>query len=202
MSEADVVDDFRDPSGWLPVASGLAELRLSPTPGPRGAALALDFDFKGGGGFVVARKVLARRMPERWALSLAISGDGPTNRFELKLVDPGGRNVWWYHRDAFELPPTWRTLAIRDRDVEFAWGPAGGGSLAELGAIEIALAAGPGGAGTLRIADLRLEDRTYRGVPTVRATSARAGHPPEHALDGDPGTAWRSAGVPGEHRLA
>src|SRR5262249_35083905 len=42
---------------------------------------------------------------------------------------------------------------------------------------------------------------TYRGTPVLRASSARAGHPPEHALDGDPATAWRSAAAPGAHRL-
>ena len=60
MSRAVVLDDFRDPSGWMPVASGLATLRLVPARSPAGTALALDFDFKGGGGFVVARKVFAR----------------------------------------------------------------------------------------------------------------------------------------------
>jgi hypothetical protein len=201
MSRVEVLDDFRDASGWMPVASGLATLQLVPARGPAGAALTLDFDFKGGGGFVVARKLFTRPMPESWTLSFAISGEAPANRLELKLADPSGRNVWWRHWDAFQVPGEWQTIAVRSNEVEFAWGPAGGGSLTELGAIEIALAAGPGGAGQLRIADLRLEDRTYRGTPTVRASSARAGHPPAHALDGDPGTAWRSAAVAGSHRL-
>src|SRR5262245_29556718 len=177
MNQVDVLDDFQDPSGWMPVASGLAELRLAPARGPGGAALALHFDFKGGGGFVVARKVFARPMPESWALTFAISGEAPPNRLELKLADPSGRNVWWRHWDAFDIPREWRTITVPSRDVEFAWGPAGGGALQELGAIEIALAAGPGGAGTVRIADLHLEDRTYRGTPVVRASSARPGHP-------------------------
>jgi hypothetical protein len=201
MDRVDVLDDFRDPSSWMPVASGLAELRLAPARGPAGAALALDFDFKGGGGFVVARKVFGRAMPESWALSFAIAGEAPANRLELKLADPSGRNVWWRHWDAFQVPSEWQTLIIRSTEVEFAWGPRGGGTLRELGAIEIALAAGPGGAGSVRIADLSLEDRTYRGTPTVRASSAQPGHPPEHALDGDSATAWRSAATRGRHRL-
>jgi hypothetical protein len=201
MGRVDTVDDFRDPSTWMPVASGLAVLRLAAAPGPGGAALALEFDFKGGGGFVVARKVVTRPMPESWSLTFAISGEGPPNRLELKLVDPSGRNVWLRAWDTFEVPAEWQTLTVRDRDVAFAWGPAGGGSLQQLGAIEIAVVAGPGGAGTLRIADLRLEDRTYRGTPKVGASSASAGHPAEHALDGDPHTTWRSAAVPGRHRL-
>jgi F5/8 type C domain-containing protein len=201
MSRVDVLDDFRDPSSWMPVASGLAELRLTAVPGLTGAALALDFDFKGGGGFVVARKVFGRTMPESWALAFEVSGEAPANRLELKLADPSGRNVWWRHWDAFQVPREWQTLTVRSHDVEFAWGPAGGGVLRELGAIEIALAAGPGGAGVVRIADLRLEDRTYRGTPRIRASSTRPGHPPEYALDGRADTSWRSAATSGAHRL-
>ena len=54
-----VLDDFRDVSGWLRVASGLAQLTIATEPGPSGTAMRLHFDFKGGGGFVVARKSLS-----------------------------------------------------------------------------------------------------------------------------------------------
>jgi hypothetical protein len=50
------LDDCRDVSTWLPVASGLAQLALAADPQPGGSALRMTFDFKGGGGFVVARK--------------------------------------------------------------------------------------------------------------------------------------------------
>jgi hypothetical protein len=199
--KSEILDDFADLSGWMPVASGLAELRISPDRGPAGAAMRLDFDFKGGGGFVVARKRLPRPMPESYALSFTIRGAAPANRLELKLADPSGRNVWWRHWDAFEVPADWQTLRVLSREIEFAWGPAGGGGLAELGVIELVIAAGPGGAGTMSIGDLRIEDRTYRGTPQVRASSARPRHAPECALDGDPGTSWRSAPAAGTHRL-
>ena len=100
----DVLDDLEDLSGWMPVASGLARLTITPERGPQGAVMRLDFDFKGGGGFVVARKPLARPMPESYTLSFAIRGAAPPNRLELKLADPTGRNVWWRHWDAFEPP--------------------------------------------------------------------------------------------------
>ena len=199
--QAEVLDDFEDLSGWMPVASGLAELRISPERGPAGAVMRLDFDFKGGGGFVVARKPLSRPMPESYALSFAIRGAAPANRLELKLADPSGRNVWWRHWDAFDFPADWQTLRMPSREIEFASGPAGGGALAELGAIELVIAAGPGGAGTVWIGDLRIEDRTYRGTPQVHASSARPGFAPTAALDGDPATSWRSAPAAGAHRL-
>ena len=197
----EVLDDFEDLSGWMPVASGLAELRISPERGPAGAVMRLDFDFKGGGGFVVARKPIARPMPESYAISFAIRGTAPPNRLELKLADPSGRNVWWCHWDAFAFPADWQTVRVRSTDIEFAWGPAGGGSLAELGAVELVIAAGPGGAGTVWIGDLRLEDRTYRATPVVGASSARPGFAPVSALDGDPGTSWRSTPAAGAHWL-
>ena len=111
----------------------------------------------------------------------------------MKLVDPSNRNVWWWHRDAFEFPADWQPLRIRSSEVTFAWGPAGGGPLRELGAIEIAIAAGPGGRGT------RLDrGPALRGPHAARAAARRAHRArrpdirPEHALDGDAATSWRS----------
>jgi hypothetical protein len=51
-----VLDDFEDVSDWLPVASGLARLTVASDAAPQGKSMRLDFDFAGGGGFVVARK--------------------------------------------------------------------------------------------------------------------------------------------------
>src|SRR6266478_859432 len=60
IMRSEVLDDFSDVSDWMPVASGLAELHISSEPTGDGAVMRLDFDFKGGGGFVVARKVVDR----------------------------------------------------------------------------------------------------------------------------------------------
>jgi hypothetical protein len=190
--QSEPLDDFRDISGWTTVASGGAELRLSREPGPRGHALRLDFDFEEGGGFVVARRLLARAMPESWALALRIRGEAPPNKLELKLVDPSNRNVWWWHRDRFQLPRDWQPLRIRSSEVSFAWGPAGGGPLRELAALELAIAAPPGGRGTVWIADLCFEDLTLREPPRVSASSALAGCGPERMVDADPASCWRS----------
>jgi hypothetical protein len=183
------LDDFADPSGWSAVASGNAELAISADPGP---SLRLDFDFHGGGGFVVARKAFSLVLPTSYALRLHVRGRAPANKLELKLVDPSGRNVWWFHRDAFEFPAERRLLRIPSREIEFAWGPAGGGAMRELGAIELAIAAGPGGRGTVWLEDLRLEDLDPKAPPRASASSALPGHGPERVLDGLPDTSWRS----------
>jgi hypothetical protein len=46
---------------WQPTASGNAELKLSTVAAGRSSALKMDFDFKGGAGFVVARRALSAR---------------------------------------------------------------------------------------------------------------------------------------------
>ena len=186
------LDDFEDVGAWLPVASGLAHLGITSDAGPHGKAMRLDFDFAGGGGFVVARKATSIRLPESWALCFDLRGVGPRNRLEIKLSDASGRNVWWYHEDGFALPADWRAMRIKSSDIEFAWGPAGGGPLTQVGAVEIALAAGPGGRGTVWIAGLRLEDLTNGAPPIVRASSALPGHGPDDVLARVPSTSWRS----------
>ena len=187
------LDDFSDVSTWLPVASGLAKLDITREPGPGGNTLRLDWDFAGGGGFVVARRELRLTLPETWALRLDLRGTGPHNRLEIKLADPSGENVWWYKIEAFALPGDWTPLVIRSREIEFAWGPQGGGAMTEVGAIEIALAAGPGGKGVLSIANLEIEDRTVRVPPIVRASSAAAGSDAAQLFAAIPAHGWRSA---------
>ena len=167
--KGDTLDDFADLSGWTPVASGQAQLDISPDRGPRGGAMRLDFDFKGGGGFVVARKRFSFPLPDAYAFTFDVRGVAPANKFEFKLVDPGGNNVWRYQEDAFDFPAEWRSLRIRSSQIDFAWGPAGGGPMRQVGAIEFAIAAPPGGKGTLWIADLCLEDHSFRSAPAVQA---------------------------------
>ena len=197
----DVLDDFLDLSGWSAIASGQAQLTITRDDGPHGAAMRLDFDFHGGGGFVVARKLFAKAMPPSWAIGCQVRGAAPANKLEIKLADPSGRNVWWFHRDAFEFPAAWQPLRIRSREVEFAWGPAGGGAMRELGAIEIAIAAGPGGKGSIWLADLRFEDLEPKEPPSVSASSALSGHAPAALLDSSPRTSWRSEAGPGPQSI-
>ncbi len=186
-----LLDAFTDLSDWMAVTSGQAKLAITPEPGPHGQAMRLDFDFGGGGGFVVARKPCAFTLPETFAIHFAVRGAAPPNKFEFKLVDPGGVNVWRYLDAAFDFAADWRDVHIPSSRIDFAWGPAGGGAPGDIGAIEFAVAAGPGGQGTLWIADLRLEDRTVYEPPRLRASSALPGHAPACAMDGRPDTSWR-----------
>ncbi len=143
---------------------------------------------------MVARRPLAFTLPEAYSLRLRLRGaatsSNPGNKLEVKLVDPSGANVWRWQQDPFHLTGDWQTLTIKGSEIEFAWGPAGGGAPSEVGAVELALVAGPGGRGALWIADICLDDRTAREPPRVSASSARAGHAADCVLDGRTETAW------------
>lgn len=187
-----ILDDFNDPSTWTGFSSGQAKLDILPGEGSQGKALCLNFDFQGGGGFVVARRLIKLRLPETYAFSMNIRGWGAANSFEFKLLDAGNENVWRYREAAFEWPRDWQPLRIPSRRIDFAWGPAGGGRLTEVAAIEVAIAAGPGGEGQLCIEALAFEDLTPTAAPVPTASSALPQHPPAAVLEPSTATSWRS----------
>lgn len=187
------IDDFSDPASWLAVASGQAELRITSEPTSRGRALRLDFDFKGGGGFVVARKEFSMAMPEAYAFSFRVHGAAPRNKLEFKMADPSGTNVWRWQQDAFDFRRGSRELFLKSSQIEFAWGPAGGGTLRKLGAVEFVISAGPGGKGTVWLEDFRFVNRTIRKVPIVTASGSAKGRDPQSVLGKNAKSGWRNA---------
>ena len=156
---------------WQAIVSGNAQLSLSPVLAGRTAALRMDFDFKGGGGFVVARRAVKRAMPEEYSVKFRLRGTGPVNNLELKLVDATGQNVWRHVYRDLRPPPRWKSVTLESRDIEFAWGPSSGGRITALGTMEFAIVAGEGGKGTLRIADVEIEDRGPSAAPMASASS-------------------------------
>ena len=136
-------------------------------------------------------------MPESWALALHVRGAAPANKLELKLVDPSNRNVWWWHRDAFEFPAEWQPLRIRSAEVDVRLGTGGRRAAARARRDRDRDRRRPGGRGTVWLEDLRFEDLSLREPPRVRASSAAAGHPPEHALDGAAATQLAERAGPG-----
>src|SRR4029453_19108160 len=77
----EMLDDFEDLSGWKAIASGQAQLHISQAQGRLGKAMRLDFDFQGGSGFVVARKLFSLALPESYAFGFYIRGSAPNNIF-------------------------------------------------------------------------------------------------------------------------
>ncbi|MFT4177250.1 MAG: hypothetical protein QM627_11415 [Luteolibacter sp.] len=182
---------FDDPQSWMVVASGQAVGKLSRVKRRNGTvALRLDYDFHGGGGFVVARKEIAFDLPDTFAVKFALRGEGPDNHFEFKIADPGNENAWRYQRERFSWPSKWRRMTLTERDLPFAWGPAGGGGPREVGSLEFVVAAGPGGKGSVWLSDFSIEDQTPRETREVAASSARTDHEPKCVLE-DSAADWR-----------
>ncbi|MCP4410346.1 MAG: hypothetical protein GY807_21890 [Gammaproteobacteria bacterium] len=190
--KTEALDNFTDLSAWSTVASGQAQISLSADRCLHSKAMRVDFDFKGSGGFVVARKAFSLTLPEAYAFRFKLRGSAPANKFEFKLIDPDGNNVWRYQEDPFDFDHDWRPIEISSSQIEFAWGPAGGGPVDQVGAIEFVIAAGPGGKGTLWISDLCWEDRTFRAIPVVQASSELPDHKAIYAVDRSANTSWRS----------
>jgi len=186
-----VLDTFEDLSGWKTITSGQATLRISQDQGFADIAMRLDFDFRGGGGFVVAAKRFSLEIPASYSFLFRIRGLAPQNAFEFKLVDESHQNVWRYREEAFDFPETWQPLTIRGHQIGFAWGPLGGGPPRNVTAIELVIAAGQGGKGTVWVEALKIRDETYRLTPSVQASSALPGHGPENVLSTG-NSSWRS----------
>ena len=192
-----LLDDFRDAARWQ--ASASDQVRSSLERGPRGS-LCLRYDFAGVSGYAVARRALPLVLPPHYAFTLRLSGEGSPNAFQLKFVDASGDNVWWRNIPAYTPPARPTDLRIRQRQVEFAWGPTADKLLQRAAAIELVVASGEGGRGRLCFERLAL----HRLDPPGPAVEPRLGHAPgATTLDlGRPtefnGITWRWAG-PGPH---
>jgi hypothetical protein len=202
--ERRVLDDFGDPSRWTAAPSDGVKLSLSSdaSAGRSGKALRLDFDFGGRAGWAAVRRAFPIRLPENWVIDLLLKGDTPPQTLEFKLLDASGENVWWSVRRPYEFPREWTTLRIRKRQVSFAWGPAAGGELSDVGFLEITVTAATGGKGTVWLDELALEElppaRSKPSPATAIASSAATGSAAGLAVDGDPSTSWRSGPASGE----
>lgn len=185
---------FDDPSQWQVFASGQSEGTLTRIEASDGSAgLRLAYDFHGGGGFVVMRRVIAFSLPGTFEVGFSVRGEGPPNNFEFKVSDPSNTNVWRRLREDVELPATWTGVSFHERDLPFAWGPAGGGAPSEIGSVEFAIVAGTGGKGVLELISPTYEDQTLRQPRGITASSHQRGFAPEGVFAEELLTGWRAA---------
>jgi hypothetical protein len=179
---------------WTSTAADGSSVALSVEPGPHGSALRIDFSLAGPTSWAIARRQCAAVLPAHYVVVMRLRGDAPANQLQFKLVDPSGANVWWWRRPEFAFPHEATNLVLRKASLEFAWGPKSGGEPERIGAIEFALAAGPGGSGTVWIEGLRIEPRDpATALPQIHGASASsyiAGDVPERVLDDDEDTRW------------
>ena len=187
-----VIDDFESVSAWSAFPSEGVTLGLASDAGEHGKALRMNVTFAHGTGYAVARRAVSLDLPADYVFRMRMRADIPTNHLEFKLVDSTGNNVWWYVRRDFEYPREWKTLSTRKRQIRFAWGPAGGGELRHVAFIEIAVTAGEGGTGSVWLDDMTLEPLAADSTMPKIVAKASSG-PAAAAVDGNPGTPWRSA---------
>ena len=196
-----ILDDFETPSSWTLIASDDVRATLRPVDGEHGRALCIDFDFGRVTGYVAARRTLPIEFPARYELALRVRGNAPPNALQVKLVDETGANVWWGRKNEFRAPTDWQTLKFRQREIEFAWGPAPDRALRRSAAIELVIASGSGaGKGSVCFDRLALRELpasaaapapTATAAPRCRVTTPRTpstvarqptGSPPKRAL--------------------
>jgi hypothetical protein len=194
-----VLDDFEELKGWGATSSAGTSVEIAQDAGHRGMGMRIDFDSQNGPGYAIVQKTFTKALPENYAISFSLRAQAPTNNFELKLLDPSGKNVWWYNQRDYEFPGDWRQLVVKKRHFNFAWGPSGGTPLKQVGAIEFAISMGSGGKGSIWIDDLRFEKRepavSYQLKPAMSASTSSLDHGPALIMDGDPATTWRSGAV-------
>ena len=178
---------------WKSAAADGSSAKLSAD----STALRFDFNLAGSTSWVIARRDFVAALPAHYAVVLRLRGEAPPNQLQFKLVDPSGANVWWWRRNGFEPTRDSTTVVLRKANLEFAWGPKSGGEPDRIAAVEIAIAAGEGGAGRLWIEDLRIEARdpaaTQPRIRAVTASSCAAGHEPERICDGNAKGGWMPA---------
>ena len=192
-----IVDDFESASAWSAHPADGVALTLQSDTGAHGKSLRLDFDFHGGGGYAVARRAVSLDLPDNYAFSFRMRGVAPANHLEFKLVDSTGDNVWWQVTRDLQFPRDWRKFSIKKRQIQFAWGPVGGGEIQHVAAIEFAITAGKGGTGSVWLDDFELQEMPAADAAPAavqaRASSEAPGSPASQAVDTGATTAWSPA---------
>ena len=201
-SSVRILDRFDDMTPWKAGASDGVQASVHQADGIQGRALRLDFDLAGTAGYAIARRALSLDMPRRYELVFWVRADASVNHFQIKLVDPSGDNVWWVNKRDFRFPHEWQLVRLKQRHIEFAWGPTSERTLRQVAAIEFVVAAGrDGGRGSVYVSQLALrelpDEPPVVPPPLVRASSALPGAAASLVLDGSVATAWKSDAAAG-----
>ena len=197
-AEPVALDEFEAPGAWAAEASDGVHASARWVPGLAGQALRLDFDFQGHGGHTGVRRALPLRLPDNYELSFYVRGDAAANDLQFKLVDASGDNVWWYRQPKLALSPSWQRVAFKKRQIEFAWGPTEDRRLQGAAGLELVLAAGQGGKGSIEIDNLSLRELPPPPAEPPPPIASASSHPDlaALALDGRIETAWQSSADP------
>ena len=189
------LDGFESLSNWSADHTTDTTSSIASVDGKFGRALRLDFDFKGVVGYATARRELALDLPANYEISFWVRGDAPLNNLQFKLIDASGENVWWLNRPDFALPHEWQRIAIKKRQLAFAWGPASDHELKHSAKLEFVVSSGSGGgSGHAEFDQLQLRELPPDGAhhPPLRATASSAPTLAGNAVDPAALAAWCS----------
>ncbi len=198
------IDEFNNLSGWKEVASDGARIDLDIETTQGGRYLKIEFEFLGAG-YCGIEKIFPLELPDNYKFTFQLKGNSPRNNLEFKLIDESGDNVWWKNQRNFEFPPEWEKIVVKKREIEFAWGPIGGGEVENFEKIQIIIAAAEGGKGTIFLDDLSFEEIPLPPDPNITPiiTSAQnvSDETVKNILDKNWSSVWRCKTKPEKHEL-
>lgn len=191
-----MLDEFESTTNWNFIQSDGVNLRLNTETGLHGNAIRFDYDFTKGTGYGGVQKFFPIDLPENYAFSFSLKADSPGNNFEIKFIDSTGNNVWWVNNRNYTFPGEWKKIRIKNRHIQFAWGPTSDQRLKRIDRIEFTIASFVGGKGTIWLDDLQFEalppETFVFPEPRVTASSLESGYAPELVADKNPDTWWKS----------
>jgi len=194
-----VLDPFETLTPWTADASTDVSSTISAVDGHDGRAMRLTYDFNGRSGYAFAARTIELEVPENYEISFWLRGEMRPNTLEIKFVDGSGDNVHWRQIRDFQATPDWTSYTIKKRQIVRAWGPNPDHTFRGAERIEFVVTAGEGGAGWIEVDQLELRELppepSVAPRPVASATSEDGLNVAARAVDDDPATAWRSAGL-------
>ncbi len=151
-------EDFENAGKWQINASEGVLLSSHSDIGYSGNGLRFDINFTLGSGYGGVFDLITLDLPENYQMTFFVKAEGlPANNFEFKVIEPSGDNVWWVNRKGYDFPSEWTKITVRKRNLQFAWGPQGGGEIKKMGRLEFIVASINGGTGSVWIDELKIE---------------------------------------------
>jgi len=194
---AQLLDDFEDLSGWTPIVSEGADLKIVSREGKMGRAMGMDFDLSGVYGYVSAQKRFDITVPPDYQFTFDMRAEAPVNNFEFKLIDEE-ENVFWIKKLNITYPREWTKQRIKKRHLSFAWGPSRHEAIRRIRKIEFVVSVGTGGKGAVLVDNLRFvpidTSAAASAIASVRASNLDGGNPPLIDWAGTLLENWRSSG--------
>ncbi|MFH0909631.1 MAG: hypothetical protein V1929_12795 [bacterium] len=192
---AERVEDFEAVESWQTGFAPGTSITLTSVPGVKGKALGLNYDFGDTQAYMLASKSIPLALPEDFEFSFFVKRTAPDNSFEFKLIDAEGNTFMrkWY---AFGSVGAWKRIAIRKKDITWAWGPGSSAKLDTIQTIEFAVTGGKG-RGQVCIDELALKTLPPGAAAEVPESNGRC---PRWLSDEQ--AFWTLAGVPGDDNEA